>query len=346
MAGSAASRQETANHERARTTVLVVTSINPETAALRALASGATSRGIACLVIGDDKGPRECSIAGLDYWNMDRQLACGIAFAKQCPTRHYARKNLGYLLAIRRQAEVIQETDDDNFPLAAFWEARSPMLPAARVQDAGWCNVYRYFTGQRIWPRGFPLDRVDEAPPARSTLRQGRCHAPIQQGLADANPDVDAVYRLLFPLPVTFRRRKAVALVGKTYCPFNSQNTTWFPPAFPLLYLPAFCSFRMTDIWRSFVAQRICRENDWAVCFHSATVYQERNAHVLLRDFKDEVEGYLHNAALMELLDGLALQGGALHVKDDMFQCYKALVDAGHVHEQELPLLDCWLSAL
>ena len=48
----------------------------------------------------------------------------------------------------------------------------------------------------------------------------------------------------------------------------------------------------MTDIWRSFVAQRILQENDWAVLFHAPTVSQERNEHDLMRDFADEVPGY------------------------------------------------------
>ncbi|MHC4265647.1 MAG: STELLO glycosyltransferase family protein, partial [Planctomycetota bacterium] len=68
---------------------------------------------------------------------------------------------------------------------------------------------------------------------------------------ADDNPDVDAVYRLTQRLPLTFRKDRRLALGNGSKCPFNSQNTTWFPDAYPLLYLPAYCSFRMTDIWRS-----------------------------------------------------------------------------------------------
>jgi hypothetical protein len=35
----------------------------------------------------------------------------------------------------------------------------------------------------------------------------------------------------------------------------------------PLLYLPSHCCFRMTDIWRSFIAQRCLWElGHWVVC--------------------------------------------------------------------------------
>lgn len=67
----------------------------------------------------------------------------------------------------------------------------------------------------------------------------------------------------------------------------------------------------MTDIWRSFVAQRIAWENDWAILFHEATVWQERNEHNLMKDFTDEVSGYLHNEPIGDALGELSLKEGA-----------------------------------
>ncbi|MGD1699535.1 STELLO glycosyltransferase family protein [Dapis sp. BLCC M229] len=58
----------------------------------------------------------------------------------------------------------------------------------------------------------------------------------------------------------------------------------------------------MTYIWRSFVAQRICWENGWRVLFYSPTVYQERNFYNLMRDFEDEVSGYLNNDKIAKSL--------------------------------------------
>lgn len=64
----------------------------------------------------------------------------------------------------------------------------------------------------------------------------------------------------------------------------------------------------MTDIWRSFVAQRVAWECGWSVLFHGPTVWQERNDHNLMRDFEDEVPGYLNNSAIREALESLSLQ--------------------------------------
>jgi hypothetical protein len=166
---------------------------------------------------------------------------------------------------------------------------------------------------------------------------------PIQQGLADENPDVDAVYRLTLPLPQTFTKKRRVALTNGSWCPFNSQNTTWWPDAFQLLYLPSYCSFRMTDIWRSFIAQRIVWLNDWAILFHEPTMRQERNVHNLLRDFNDEIPGYLHNNELCEAVESLPLESGLEKIGDNLKICYEKLVSMSLIGREELQLLDAWL---
>src|SRR5262249_42174164 len=152
-------------------------------------------------------------------------------------------------------------------PLDGFWAPRARQAAAALVDAPGWHNVYRHFSDTGIWPRGLPLDAVQAAVAPHDGLARGAADCPIQQELADDNPDVDAVFRLVCARRVRFAAGRAVALGRGTWCPFNSQATAWWRDAAPLLYLPAFCSFRMTDIWRSFVAQRIAWENQWRVLF-------------------------------------------------------------------------------
>ena len=234
---------------------IVVTTINAPTGAVVALAEGAPTIGADLILIGDAKSPPGFNQSGAHYYDLAAQRATGFRFAADAPTGHYARKNIGYLIAMRGGADVIIETDDDNIPRSDFWDARKPIVEACAIRHHGWVNVYRYFSNANIWPRGLPLEEISVLPPARSASSAIFC--PIQQGLADQKPDVDAIYRLVLPLPVDFERNVPIALMDGAWCPFNSQNTTWWREAFPLLYLPLHCSFRMTDIWRSFVAQRI-----------------------------------------------------------------------------------------
>jgi hypothetical protein len=325
---------------------VVVTSIAAPNAVLRALAEGCRERGHHFIVIGDVPSPADFRLEGCDFYGLEAQRATGFKFAELCPTRHYARKNLGYLLAVRAGASIIVETDDDNVPRAEFWDERRRQQSVPTADAAGWLNVYRYFSEENIWPRGLPLEHVRAAPADFDSLAVRDADCPVQQGLADENPDVDAIYRLVSTLPQSFRRDRRLALGRGSWCPFNSQNTTWWAEAFPLLYLPAYCSFRMTDIWRSFVAQRIAWENDWAVLFHEPTVWQERNEHNLMRDFRDEVPGYLNNSAIADALCGLTLRAGTAHLADNLLACYEQLVTMKLVGAEELGLLAAWVEDL
>lgn len=328
----------------ARRIAVVVTSIASPNAVMARIAADCARLGHRFYVIGDTKSPADFALDGCTYLSVEQQLATDLGFAQACPTRHYARKNIGYLQAIRDGATTIVETDDDNMPTDAFYAPVDPRAAVPTLCDAGWVNLYGYYADAPIWPRGLPLDAV--AAPLPPLPEPSAGYAPIQQGLADENPDVDAIYRLTQPLPVTFAHRHRIALGPGAWCPFNSQNTLFLADAFPLLYLPAHCSFRMTDIWRSFVAQRIAWANGWTILFREATVVQDRNDHDLMRDFADEVPGYLHNRRIGEALTGLDLTGGRAAMADDLRRCYSALVAGGWVDDAELPLLDAWLADL
>jgi hypothetical protein len=327
-------------------TAVIVTSINAVNPPLRALAEGCRANDFHFIVVGDTKSPAEFALDGCEFLSIRAQHESGFACATLGPTAHYARKNLGYLAAIRDGARLILETDDDNLPRPSFFAPRARTQNVRTVRGAGWTNLYGYFTDALIWPRGLPLAAVKAAQTPYSALSSKMADCPIQQGLADANPDVDAIYRLLLPLPQDFRSDRRIALGPGSWCPFNSQNTAWWPDVFALLYLPAYCSFRMTDIWRSFVAQRITAANGWHILFHEPTMWQERNEHDLMRDFADEVPGYLHNDAIRGVLEKTEVAPGVDSIPHNLRRCYRALVDLDVIAAAELPLLDAWLADL
>jgi hypothetical protein len=102
----------------------------------------------------------------------------------------------------------------------------------------------------------------------------------------------------------------------------------------------------MTDIWRGYVAQRIAWANGWSLSFHKATVFQDRNEHSIMRDFSEEVVGYLNNDKIIRALDNLDLAPGEAEIAANLRKCYAALVALGVVGAEELPLLDLWLADL
>ncbi len=322
---------------------IVITTINPPTEAVRKIAS--TCADWTFLVVGDKKTPAAWQYPGVSFLAAEEQLGMG-RFAAECPFNHYARKNVGYLWAAARGAETIAETDDDNIPYDSFLQGIGREVTGRPVRKKGWENVYTHFTEDRIWPRGFPLELITESLAHRSELGEARAYdCPVQQYLADGDPDVDAVYRLTTVAETKFHANTVVLEPG-TYCPFNSQNTIFWREAFPLLYLPAYVSFRMTDIWRSFVAEACLYAMGKAIAFREATVFQERNQHSLIKDFRDEVPGYLNNVRIVEILSGLSLAPDPKETGKNVLLCYEALVRADIVPAKELPLLQLWLAEL
>jgi len=258
-------------------------------------------------------------------------------------TGHYARKNIAYLHAIESGATCIYETDDDNAP-NKNWTARSEWVSGSRTLEISanqWINVYQYFTDENIWPRGLPLNEIHQplvdVIPSSKSLR-----APIQQGLVNGSPDVDAIWRLVMDRPFKFNDEPPVFLPPNAWCPFNTQSTWWWPIAFPLLYIPSHCSFRMCDIWKSFIAQRCLWAMDMGVVFHAPEVDQDRNEHNLQKDFEDEVPGYLQNQTIAKILDELELAPEEGAVSANLLQCYEALVANKIFPVEEMELVNAW----
>lgn len=329
-----------------KNTAIIITSISAPNAVMKSFAEGSKQHGAEFIVIGDTKTPADFQLDGCNYFSVEQQRALPFAFAKACPERHYSRKNIGYLIAAKNGAEQIIESDDDNYPRENFWSNRSRKQQAYDISNEGWLNVYAHYSKGYIWPRGYPLEQLHKVVMPLESFDVKELDCPIQQGLADENPDIDAVFRLTQALPHSFDYKHKIGLGNKTWCPYNSQNTTHYKEAFPLLYLPSYCSFRMTDIWRSFVAQRIAWENNWHILFEEATVWQERNEHNLLRDFEDEIPGYLNNAKIATTLEKLELKKGTAYLGENLITCYKALIDINVIGAQEMPLLEAWISDL
>jgi hypothetical protein len=326
---------------------VVITTIQRPTAAVKALAELPAAQGATLVIIGDRKGPDSYPLPSAVFLDLAQQLRSPYELARALPLGHYARKNIGYLQAVNAGAGCIYETDDDNAPLA-HWQPREESVHAVSAATRGWCNVYRHFTGERIWPRGLPLNEIVSSVerPVTTSAQSFLRRAPIQQGLANNSPDVDAVWRLVLDRPFNFNDAPSIYLQPGVWCPFNSQTTWWWPVAYPLLYLPSHCSFRMTDIWRSFIAQRCLWELEMGVVFHAPEVTQDRNPHDLMRDFHDEIPGYENNQKLIATLECISLKSGVEGVAGNLRRCYEALISAGIFPEEEMKLVDLWIQAL
>jgi len=317
---------------------VVVTSIFPPTDGIRALAQ---LRDWQVVVVGDRRTPPGWAAEGVTYLSPQMQDELAFESSALLPWNHYSRKMIGYLYAMSRGATVIAETDDDNVP-TTDWSLPDFHGEFDVVQGDGFVNVYRLFTDTLVWPRGFPLTRIRDAHVKPVIAARRAAEIGIWQFLADDDPDVDAIFRLVFDAHISFEERPPVVLDVGTACPFNSQNTIFARPAFPLLYLPAFVTFRFTDILRGLVAQPALWAADLRLAFGGATVRQERNAHEALRDFEDEIPMYLQTETVFEAARETASPERS--IGDNLRAIYARLARLGVVDERELALLDAWLS--
>ena len=65
-----------------------------------------------------------------------------------------------------------------------------------------------------------------------------------------------------------------------------------------------------------------------------------------MRDFRDEVPGYLNNRKIAETFDALDLRPGSENLGNNLRLCYESLVRMSLVDARELELLEAWLSDL
>ena len=129
---------------------IVVTSIDKPNPMLQSLAQGCQQRGYQFIVIGDEASPPRFDLDGCRFYGLKEQRELGFKFADLCPTKHYARKNIGYLLAMQQGAPMILETDDDTVAYDEFWQTREQSRTVRWIADHGWVNIYRYFSSTNI----------------------------------------------------------------------------------------------------------------------------------------------------------------------------------------------------
>jgi hypothetical protein len=324
---------------------VVITTINEPTAAILKYIELSKRFGFKVLIVGDVITPDIYFDLNCEFLSLEQQLNMETTMGLSMPTRHYARKNFGYLHAISKGATHIFDTDDDNIPYDNFTEFLTQDFNFSCYEQPGHINAYQFFVDFKIWPRGFPLKEIllsYEVKKPISIENNSKETNSVIQFMADGEPDVDAIYRLVDNSKVYFPRdSRALRLSRNQFCAFNSQATLYPAKAFPLLYLPFTAPFRMTDIWRSFVFQLMRDKFNCDLSFAGAIVWQDRNDHDFLLDFEDEILGYLNNEKILNLMPN--------NMKENDFSVpgiYESMAKLKLVKDDEVKFYHAWEKAL
>ena len=146
----------------------VVTTIHYPTEALKKLNSIAN---VHLVVVADKKTPTDWNLDGCEFLSVDKQLSLNYRIIPLLPWNHYSRKNIGYLYAIEHGAQIIYDTDDDNFITGnniEFIPAKTMLM--APTTQACVINPYAYFGQSTVWPRGYPIELILENTPTTQSL--------------------------------------------------------------------------------------------------------------------------------------------------------------------------------
>ncbi len=322
---------------------LVLTTINKVSKNIINIENGCKKNNWELQIVGDKKTPKGFKLSYGKFYSLSDQSKLDLNYSKKSLINSYARKNIAYLMSIKNGANIIVETDDDNYPIKNFFQERILINKFRQVQNKGWVNIYDIFKRDKslIWPRGLPLTEIVKKKNFKFKTKINKCY--IQQGLCNLNPDVDAIYRLINnKINIKFKDNLKIGISKNSITAFNSQNTTWFKEAFSLLYLPSTCTMRATDIWRGIIAQIILYNDKKDIMFHSPTVYQKRNPHILMKDFKDEIPVYLDVESIYGSLKKIKLKKGSNNYLSNLVKCYYHLCKQGFFEKKEMSLVSAW----
>eukprot|EP00598_Pedospumella_elongata_P002189 CAMPEP_0184967532 /NCGR_PEP_ID=MMETSP1098-20130426/882_1 /TAXON_ID=89044 /ORGANISM="Spumella elongata, Strain CCAP 955/1" /LENGTH=607 /DNA_ID=CAMNT_0027489009 /DNA_START=25 /DNA_END=1848 /DNA_ORIENTATION=+ len=405
------------------------------------------------------------------------------------PWGHVGRKNAGYLYALHHGARYIYDFDDDVLLLAkqhtihipgetinpttktvTVSEVFTTRVPSAPY-DAEVFNPFPLFEANHnpSWPRGFPPERIltnsstHEAPIETATVKVPKESIGVVQYLANHDPDVDSMYRLVRPLPLDFplhgvaplilpgqrssvrgekvsveagvpkagdtvREARHLAEVVTTpgnasvasagspknssvsaapaprsvaataaaklsasvankaasvarptpttaatsattagttsltnkgpnplldiapythtvYAPYNSQSTLHTSKALFALLLPLTAHRRVSDIWRSYIAQRLFAEIGVRVAFHSPNCAHVRKSKDSdLPDMLSELPLYADSLSFVHILR--AFVGTSTTLPGRMEELYVHLHEQGFIGKEDVNLVQKWIAAL
>lgn len=277
---------------------IVITTINEPTEATLKFAN---INGWTLIVVGDLKTPHKsyeklnCIYLDPEYQEFTyRELSESIGW------NSIQRRNIGFIEAYNRGADVVATVDDDNIPYDNWGEdlyvGKTIELdlyePELDVFDP--LSITK---SNNVWHRGYPIEYV---PHRHNVKYKGKTKRKvlIQADLWDGDPDIDAIARLSIKPCVKFSE------ITGPYCsnfisPFNSQNTFLSREALPYYsVLPNIG--RMDDIWGGYIAQKYFPNS---LIYNKATVYQDRNTQDLITNLENEILGYRNTLNLIKDLD-------------------------------------------
>ncbi len=272
---------------------IATTTINKPTKALKIFAKNKNCK----LIVALDKKSKDFKLKNAIILSPNYQEKKWPKLSKLIGWNCIQRRNFAILEAYDRGAKVIALIDDDNIPYDNWFKniyVNKEIRCSEIKTNKKIFDPVGYTNHSNLWHRGIPLELVNNR--TYNTKKKVVFKPDIQANFWNGDPDIDAVCRMLFKPECKFTKTK-FPFFSKKISPFNSQNTLISRNVIKDYFLYPHVG-RMDDIWASFYVT----SKKYKVVYNEPTVYQERNVHNLIKDFKDEYIGYVNSLNLVENL--------------------------------------------
>ena len=270
---------------------IATTTINKPTKALKLFASQKNFK----LVVALDKKSKNFKLKNSIVLSTKEQEKKWPKLSKLVGWNCIQRRNFAILECLERGAETIALIDDDNIPYNNWFKKicfNKKDYKANFVEtNSNVFDAIGYTNHKQLWHRGFPLELVKNRKYKKKKLV--KIKPDIQASFWNGDPDIDAICRLLFRPECKFEK-KYFPFFSKKISIFNSQNTLIKRKVFKDYFLFPHVG-RMDDIWASIYVT----SKKHKVVYEEPTVYQDRNVHNLIKDFKAEYIGYTNTLNLV-----------------------------------------------
>jgi len=210
------------------------------------------------------------------------------------------RRNIGFIYAYNRDAEIIATIDDDNIPYD-FWGdnilvGKETSVDLYKNKSVNFFDPISITNHNDLWHRGYPIECLEYKNNIEYCGKK-TITPLIQAEFWDGDPDIDSICRLSKKPIVKFNNFDPYTVNQIT--PFNSQNTFLHRSILKDYSVLPFIG-RMDDIWGGYILQYYHPES---LIFTKASVYQERNPQDLIKNLENEIIGYKNTFSLLNNID-------------------------------------------
>lgn len=259
------------------------------------------------------------------------------SMAERIPYNTDNRRNVGFLMALDRGADVLISIDDDNYVLEDVDFVGEHLVTGTEIDleslesSDRWfnlCSLLHSSTNDEIFPRGFPYFARRNTRELRGE-RSGRARVAMNAGLWLSDPDVDAMTRLTQAPHIASAEPRSIRLGERTWTPINTQNTSIARDAIAAYYyvrmgfsLGGLRIDRYGDIISGYLVAKCAKSRGDAIRIGSPVADHRRTPHNLFKDLYHELAGMVLLDDLLPWLMDLQIEGGSYP------ELYASLADA------------------